>query len=73
MQTSVTVEKSVLLSGANIIAAQRFTAPEWRVLASIIGMTIVHTSLPKQQSCMATSMRNTCQSQPHSGAFPSYP
>ena len=36
MQTSVTVEKSVLLNGANIIAAQQFTVPEWCVLASVL-------------------------------------
>ena len=36
IQTSVTVEKSVLLNGANIIAAQRFTVPEWRFLALVL-------------------------------------
>ena len=47
MQTSVTVEKLVLLNGANIIATQRFTVPEWRVLASVLvppqGVPIVCT------------------------------
>ena len=73
MQTSVTVEKSVLLNGTNIIAAQQFTVPEWHVLASVLvplqglGVPIVcahyreclllHAA--KQRSCMATSMRST--------------
>ena len=31
-----TVEKSALLNGANIIAAQQFTVLEWHILVSVL-------------------------------------
>ena len=55
MQTSVTVEKSVLLNGANIIAAQRFTVPGlslgFNATPKAIGVPIVCTHYREKLIC----------------------